>query len=63
MEITVDRVGMVISARPGIKGTTNNAECLLDAARRTALSYRLNNDSKAHAQQIGFVVINFKLGQ
>ena len=63
VEIKVDRSGKVISARPGVKGTTNNALCLLDAARKTALSYRWNNDSKAHAQQIGFIVVNFKLGQ
>lgn len=61
VEIKVDRSGKVISARPGVKGSTNTADCLLDAAKRTALSYRWNNDSEAHAQQIGFIVVNFKL--
>ncbi|MDF0718269.1 energy transducer TonB [Muricauda sp. 334s03] len=63
VEIKVDRSGKVISAKPGIKGSTNTAKCLLDAAEKTALSYRWNNDSKAHAQQTGFIVVNFKLGQ
>ena len=63
VEIKVDRNGKVISATPGVKGSTNIADCLLDAAKRTAFSYRWNNDSKAHAQQTGFIVVNFKLGQ
>lgn len=63
VEITVDRSGKVIKAKPGVKGTENLAQCLLDAARETALTYRWNSDSKAHVQQIGFIVVNFKLGQ
>ncbi|WP_318343075.1 energy transducer TonB [Flagellimonas baculiformis] len=63
VEIIVDRSGQVIKATPGVKGTQNTAPCLLDAARKTALSYRWNSDNKAHVQQKGFVVVNFKLGQ
>ncbi|RIV71936.1 energy transducer TonB [Flagellimonas aequoris] len=63
VRITVDRSGKVIKAEPGVKGTTNNSPCLLEPARKTALLYKWNSDSKAPAQQIGFVVINFKLGQ
>lgn len=63
VRITVDRSGKVIKAEPGVKGTTNTAPCLLDPARKTALSHRWNTDSNAPAQQIGFVVVNFKLGQ
>lgn len=63
VRIVVDRSGRVIDAQPGVKGTTNNAPCLLDPAKKTALTYRWNLDSNAPAQQIGFVVINFKLGQ
>ncbi|MCR9227180.1 MAG: energy transducer TonB [Flavobacteriaceae bacterium] len=63
VRITVDRSGKVIKAEPGVKGTTNNAPCLLEPARKTALLHKWNSDSNAPAQQIGFVVVNFKLGQ
>lgn len=63
VKIVVDRNGRVIQATPGVKGTTNNATCLLEPARKTALLHRWNPDSDAPAEQIGFVVVNFKLGQ
>jgi outer membrane biosynthesis protein TonB len=63
VRILVDKNGRVIEADPGIKGTTNNASCLLEPAKRTALSYRWDPDSNAPDRQIGFVVIHFKLGQ
>ncbi|WP_343485448.1 energy transducer TonB [Allomuricauda sp. d1] len=63
VKIVVDRNGKVVQATPGVKGTTNNAACLLEPARKTAMMHRWNPDSKAPAQQIGFVVVNFKLGQ
>ncbi|WP_136465127.1 energy transducer TonB [Flagellimonas onchidii] len=63
VRIVVDRNGKVIQATPGVKGTTNNAPCLLEPARKTAFLHKWNLDSKAPSQQIGFVVVNFKLGQ
>lgn len=63
VRIVVDRNGKVIKATPGVKGTTNNAPCLLEPARKTAFMHRWNLDSNAPSQQIGFVVVNFKLGQ
>lgn len=63
VRITVDRNGRVIKAEPGVKGTTNNAPCLLEPARKTAFLHKWNLDSNAPSQQIGFVVVNFKLGQ
>ncbi len=63
VRIVVDRNGRVIKAEPGVKGTTNRAPCLLEPARKTALLHKWNLDSKAPSQQIGFVVVNFKLGQ
>ena len=63
VRIEVDRNGKVISAEPGVKGTTNNAKCLLDPARETAFLHRWNLDNKAPNRQVGFVVVNFKLGQ
>lgn len=63
VRIVVDRNGTVVQATPGVKGTTNNAPCLLEPARKTAFMHKWNLDSNAPAQQIGFVVVNFKLGQ
>ncbi|HHC81090.1 MAG TPA: energy transducer TonB, partial [Flavobacteriia bacterium] len=47
VSISVDKTGKVISARPGIKGTTNSAPCLLSRAKQAALKTRFNSDSKA----------------
>ena len=63
VRIVVDRNGKVVQATPGVKGTTNNHPCLLEPARKTAFLHKWNLDSKAPNQQIGFVVVNFKLGQ
>jgi len=62
VKIVVDRNGKVISAIPGVKGTTNNNPCLLEPAKKTAFMHKWNLDSKAPSQQVGFVVVNFKLG-
>lgn len=62
VKIEVDKKGNVISAVPGVRGTTNPHPCLLEPAKKTALMYRWNFDSEAPSRQIGFVVINFKLG-
>ncbi len=63
VKIVVDRNGKVVSATPGVRGTTNNDPCLLEPARRTAFMHQWNTDSRAPSQQIGFVVVNFKLGE
>lgn len=63
VKIVVDRSGKVISATPGVRGTTNNNPCLLEPAKKTAFMHKWNLDSNAPGQQIGFVVVNFKLGE
>ncbi|WP_291867153.1 energy transducer TonB [Maribacter sp.] len=63
VKIIVDRNGKVISAMPGVQGTTNNNPCLLEPAKRTAFKHKWNLDSNAPSQQVGFVVVNFKLGE
>ena len=63
VQIEVDRSGRVVKATAGVKGTTNSAPCLLDAARKTAALHHWNADDNAPARQIGFIVINFKLGE
>lgn len=63
VKIVVDKNGNVISATPGVKGTTNNSACLLDPAKKTAFMHKWNLDSNAPSQQVGYVVVNFKLGE
>ncbi len=63
VKIVVDRNGKVISATPGVKGTTNNDPCLLEPAKKTAFMHKWNVDENAPSQQVGFVVVNFKLGE
>lgn len=63
VKIVVNKNGNVIEATPGVKGTTNTAKCLLDPAKKIALSHKWRADSKAPTKQIGFVKVNFKLGQ
>ena len=63
VKITVDKNGNVVSAVPGVKGTTNSSRCLLDPAKKTAFKHKWNLDSNAPSEQVGFVVVNFKLGE
>lgn len=63
VKIVVNRNGDVIEAIPGVKGTTNTAACLLEPAKKIALSHKWRADNKAPAKQIGFVKVNFNLGQ
>jgi colicin import membrane protein len=61
VRIVVNKLGEVVSAKPGVKGTTNNDPCLLKPAQNTALMHRWFPDANAPEKQIGFVVIEFKL--
>lgn len=63
VRITVNRQGDVVQAEPGVKGTTNTHPCLLQPAKETALLHKWFSDTKAPSQQIGFVMIQFKLGE
>jgi|GEM_PF-1798232 len=63
VKIIVDRNGKVVSAQPGQKGTTNTHPCLMEPSKKTAFMYRWNLDSNAPSQQVGFVVVSFKLGE
>ena len=61
VKIEVDKNGTVVSAETGVRGTTNTAACLLEPAKKIALSHRWPPDSKAPTRQIGFVSGNFGL--
>ena len=63
VRVGVNRQGDVISAEPGFKGTTNTHPCLLDPAKKTAQLHKWFPDNQAPELQIGFVVIQFKLGE
>lgn len=63
VKIVVNQNGQVIEAIPGVKGTTNTSQCLLEPAKKIALSHKWPANSKAPQKQIGFVKVNFKLGQ
>ncbi|WP_299782732.1 energy transducer TonB [uncultured Formosa sp.] len=63
VRIEVNKQGQVIKAEPGVKGTENNNPCLLEPARKIAMSHKWRPDANAPVRQIGFVTINFSLGQ
>lgn len=63
VRITVDKSGTVISAEPGVKGTTNSHPCLLEPAKKTAYLHKWFADSNAPTKQVGFVVVKFKIGE
>lgn len=63
VKIVVNQQGQVIDAEPGIRGTTNTHPCLLEPAKKIALSHKWPADSKAPSRQIGFVSINFDVSQ
>ena len=63
VEIKVNRNGEVVSVRPGVKHSTTTSPCLLAAAGRAAKNYRWSKNPDAYELQVGFVVIDFKLGQ
>jgi outer membrane biosynthesis protein TonB len=62
VQITVNRNGNVIAAKY-TKGTTNTNPCLVEPAIATAKQYKWQPDSNAPETQIGFITVNFKLGE
>ncbi|MEP3838030.1 MAG: energy transducer TonB [Algibacter sp.] len=63
VKIIVNQSGNVVSAEPGQRGTTNTAPCLLEPAKKIAMSHKWPSDPKAPTRQVGFVSVNFKLSQ
>ncbi len=62
VEVRVNRQGNVVKAIPGKRGTTGT-QCLFEAAEKTALTFKWPVNSNAPLEQIGFVSINFDVGQ
>ena len=63
VRITVDNTGKVITAIPGVKGTTNSAACLLKPAKEAALNTQWNADSNAPLKQTGTIIYQFSLSE
>jgi TonB family protein len=61
VEITVDKNGNVIKAKPGVKGSTTSNPNLLDIARRAAMSAKFNPANDAPEEQKGTITYNFIL--
>lgn len=61
VQITVDQSGNVIDAKPGVKGTTNAAKCLLEESKNAALKTKWQSDNNAPDKQIGKIIYVFKL--
>ncbi len=61
VRITVNKMGNVVNAEAGVKGSTNVHPCLLEPAKKTAFLHKWFSDKNAPDSQIGFVVVNFKL--
>ncbi|MEZ4852847.1 energy transducer TonB [Flavobacterium sp.] len=62
VQITVDRSGNVVKTQY-VKGTTNTKPCVLEAAYKTAKNYKWKSDANAPETQIGWIEVNFSLGE
>jgi outer membrane biosynthesis protein TonB len=63
VQIEVDRNGNVMNAIPGVKGTTNSAECLKSEAKIAALKTTWQPDANATSKQIGYIRYRFTISQ
>ncbi len=59
VKIVVNKNGRVVDAKPGVKGSTNTAPCLMAPAKKTAEAFTWTADSKAPSKQVGFVIVKF----
>ncbi len=61
VKIIVDREGKVISAQPGVKGSTTFDSALLRAAQQAALNTRFDKKDSAPSKQSGVITYHFVL--
>jgi len=61
VEISVDRTGKIISATPGVKGSTIVDNTLYAAAKKAALESKFNMKNDAPERQVGTITYYFKL--
>ena len=62
VKVWVNRQGSVIKAERS-QGTTNTNPCLVNPALETAKTFKWQPDTNAPDTQIGFVVVNFQVGE
>lgn len=63
VRVEVNVNGKVIKATPGVKGSTNTAQCLLSQAKEAALKTIWSADAKAPSKQVGTIKYRFLLSQ
>ena len=61
VQITVDKNGNVIEAKPGARGTTNAASCLANQARIAAMNTKWSASPDGTEKQVGTIKYNFSL--
>lgn len=61
VQITVDKNGTVIEAKPGARGTTNTATCLASQAKIAAMKTRWEASPTGAEKQVGTIRYNFSL--
>ena len=61
VQITVNREGKVIEAKPGARGTTNTAACLASQAKIAALNTKWSPSADGTENQVGTIKYNFSL--
>jgi tetratricopeptide (TPR) repeat protein len=61
VSITVNRMGKVIKATPGTKGSITTAKCLLNEAKVAALQTNWQPDPNAPENQIGQIIYHFMI--
>lgn len=61
VQITVDKNGTVIEAKPGARGTTNTATCLASQAKIAAMKTKWEPSPDGAEKQVGQIKYNFSL--
>ncbi|MES2747458.1 MAG: energy transducer TonB [Bacteroidota bacterium] len=61
VQITVDKNGNVVEAKPGARGTTNTANCLASQARIAAMKTKWEPSPDGAEKQVGTIKYNFSL--
>lgn len=61
VEITVDKNGNTIEAKPGTRGTSNTASCLLNEAKKAAMRTRWEASPDGTERQVGTILYKFSI--
>lgn len=63
IQVTVNKQGRVVDAQYSAKGSNSTSQCLIQPAIATAKTFKWNQAPDAPDSQIGFVEINFSVGE